>query len=176
MLKASALHGNGRLFQLNICGNYPDSAERRKTFKKIAGYGLAAGGAAIAAPAVGILALNAAGFTAAGVAAGASHLISLRIDIDFAILISGSLAAAVQSAVYGGFTTGLFSVFQSIGATAVVSAGSLIGGGTTLAAGAGILASNGDDDPDDEDSSTDSDNEETGGENPDKDVPPPYKE
>ena len=91
-------------------------------------------------------------------------------------LISGSVAAGVQSAVYGGFTTGIFSVCQSIGATAVVSAGSLIGGATSFAAGAGILARNRNDHPDDEDSSSDSDQDETGGENPDKDAPPPYKQ
>ena len=81
MPKASTLHGNPRLFQLNICGNYSDahSAQRRQTIKTVAGVGLAAGGAGlalggavVAAPAVGVLALNAAGFTAAGVAAGAS--------------------------------------------------------------------------------------------------------
>ncbi len=35
--------------------------------------------------------------------------------------ITGSLAAAIQSVVYGGATGGLFSIFQSIGATAVVA-------------------------------------------------------
>jgi len=74
MPKASTLHGNACRVQLTKCGNYPDahSAQRRKTIKTIAGAGLAVGGVAVAAPAVGILALNAAGFTSGGVAAGAS--------------------------------------------------------------------------------------------------------
>ena len=48
--------------------------------------------------------LSAAGFTAGGVAAG-------------------SVAAAAQSAIYGGFTGGVFSVLQSAGAAGIGLAG-----------------------------------------------------
>ena len=54
----------------------------------------------VAAPVV----LGAAGFTAGGVAAG-------------------SMAAAAQSAIYGGFTGGVFSVLQSAGAAGIGLAG-----------------------------------------------------
>lgn len=74
-----------------------------------ASVGLAVGGSIVLIPALGILALNAIGFTAGGVAAG-------------------SLAAALQSIFYGGATTGLFSILQSVGATAVLPAA-----GTVLA-------------------------------------------
>ena len=53
----------------------------------------------------------------------------------------GSLAAGLQSSVYGGLTTGLFSACQSIGATWVVGSGSIISGIGSLAAGATILGS-----------------------------------
>ena len=59
---------------------------------KIIGGTVGAGVAVAAAP----IALAAAGFTAGGVAAG-------------------SIAAAAQSAIYGGFTTGVFSALQSMG-------------------------------------------------------------
>merc|ERR1712189_12431 len=57
-------------------------------------------------------ALGAVGFTSAGVAAG-------------------SAAAATQSAVYGGATTGLFSVCQSVGAAGLSA---------STAAGAGVAS------------------------------------
>ena len=53
----------------------------------------------------------------------------------------GSIAAGLQSSVYGGLTTGLFSTCQSIGATWVVSSGSIISGIGSLAAGSTILGS-----------------------------------
>ncbi|KAL0564684.1 hypothetical protein V5O48_017357 [Marasmius crinis-equi] len=69
---------------------------------RIAGGGLIAGGSTVLLPNAGIAALNTVGFTSAGVAAN-------------------SLAAGIQSLVYGGATTGLFSVCQSIAATAVAA-------------------------------------------------------
>ncbi|KAL0564683.1 hypothetical protein V5O48_017356 [Marasmius crinis-equi] len=71
-------------------------------FARIAGGGLIAGGSTFLFPNAGIATLNALGFTSAGVAAD-------------------SVAAGVQSFVYGGATTGLFSVCQSIGATTVLA-------------------------------------------------------
>ena len=53
----------------------------------------------------------------------------------------GSIAAGLQSSVYGGLTTGLFSACQSIGATWVVGSGSIISGIGSLVAGATILRS-----------------------------------
>ncbi|PFX11859.1 Tauropine dehydrogenase [Stylophora pistillata] len=67
--------------------------------------------AVVAAPVV----LGAAGFTAGGVAAG-------------------SIAAAAQSAIYGGFTGGVFSILQSAGAAGIGLAGNAAIG----AAGASI--------------------------------------
>jgi hypothetical protein len=68
-----------------------------------------------------------AGFTPSGVAAG-------RFSSRFQILrylnmnYLGSIAAGLQSVVYGGATTGFFSVCQSIGATWVVGSGSILSG------------------------------------------------
>ncbi|KAK7043972.1 hypothetical protein VNI00_008140 [Paramarasmius palmivorus] len=91
---------------------------------KLAGTGLLAGGALAIIPSVGIAVLNAIGFTSSGVAAG-------------------SAAAAIQSAVYGGATGGLFSVCQSIGATAVVAPPVAIGLGIgAVVAGVGCFAYN----------------------------------
>ena len=36
-------------------------------------------------------------------------------------IILGSVAALLQSPIYGGLTTGIFSILQGIGATAVIS-------------------------------------------------------
>jgi hypothetical protein len=81
--------------------------------------------------------------------------------------MSGSLAAGIQSLVYGASTGGLFSIFQSIGATAVVAppvalilGGVAVGTGIALAisgrgnddnTGGGGRNDGGDDDDDDED-------------------------
>ncbi|TFK23716.1 hypothetical protein FA15DRAFT_670184 [Coprinopsis marcescibilis] len=82
--------------------------------------GLVVGGSVVLIPALGILALNAIGFTAGGVAAG-------------------SFAAALQSIFYGSATTGLFSLLQSIGATAVLpAAGTIIA--SVSAVGTGIAS------------------------------------
>jgi len=95
---------------------------------------------------------------------------------------------------YGGLTTGVFSACQSIGATAAVGAGSLIGGATAAATGAGILAINGPNGQgqgqgqgqggggggggDDNDSSSDSDtdhSDHSDSQPSEKDKPPPYQ-
>ncbi|KAF8168549.1 hypothetical protein B0H34DRAFT_793131 [Crassisporium funariophilum] len=102
------------------------------TAATVAGAGLVVAGGAVLVPAIAIAGLNAFGFTAAGVA-------------------GGSAAAGLQSAVFGGFTTGLFSLCQSIGATSVVaSAGSIISAIGITAGGATIIAASQaeDDDPD----------------------------
>ncbi|ESK81715.1 hypothetical protein Moror_5451 [Moniliophthora roreri MCA 2997] len=91
--------------------------------KKLIGGGLVAGGAAVVLPAAGIAALNAIGFTSAGV-------------------LAGSLAAGIQAVFYGGTTGGLFSLCQSIGATAVVAPPLAIGLGIgALVIGAGLARS-----------------------------------
>jgi hypothetical protein len=62
-------------------------------------------------------------------------------DFEFCVIFMiclGSLAAGLQSSVYGGLTTGIFSTCQSIGATGVVGSGSIISG-SLAAAGATIL-------------------------------------
>ncbi|KAJ3548394.1 hypothetical protein NMY22_g1284 [Coprinellus aureogranulatus] len=85
-----------------------------------AGSALMISGSFVIVPALGILALNAIGFTAAGVA-------------------GGSLAAFIQSVFYRGATAGLFSILQSAGATAVLPATGAIAGGVS-AVGAGIAS------------------------------------
>ena len=72
----------------------------------------------VAAPVVAAALLGVIGFTTGGVAAG-------------------SIAAAVQSAVYGGATTGVFAAAQSAGAAGIatttsMSAGALAGAATWL--------------------------------------------
>ncbi|KAJ2912403.1 hypothetical protein MD484_g8010, partial [Candolleomyces efflorescens] len=85
-----------------------------------AGAGLMIGGSFVIIPALGVLALNAIGFTSAGVA-------------------GGSFAAVIQSIFYRGATAGLFSMLQSAGATAVMPAvGSIVG--ATSAIGAGVAS------------------------------------
>ena len=82
--------------------------------KALCGIGVGVGGAIVgivAAP----LVLSAAGFTAGGVAAG-------------------SIAAWAQSVIYGGATTGIFSLLQSAGAAGLGVAGNAVG----AAAGAGL--------------------------------------
>ncbi|KIM47323.1 hypothetical protein M413DRAFT_440764 [Hebeloma cylindrosporum] len=75
----------------------------------------------------------AAGFTAGGVAAG-------------------SLAASIQSAFYGGATTGLFSLLQSVGATAApAAAGTVLSAVGSIVAGTTVLGSGDDDDSDEDD-------------------------
>ena len=73
----------------------------------------------------------------------------------------GSIAAGLQSIVYGGATTGLFSVCQSLGATMVVGSGSVISGIGSLAAGAAILPSSSPK-PETGDSDSESDSESEG--------------
>ncbi|KAK1235618.1 hypothetical protein PQX77_001150 [Marasmius sp. AFHP31] len=92
-----------------------ESKSQNKLIARMTGGGLIAGGSSVLLPSAGIATLNAVGFTSSGVAAG-------------------SLAAGLQSAIYGGATGGLFSICQSIGATAVVA--SPVG----LALGAGAVA------------------------------------
>ncbi|KAL0573364.1 hypothetical protein V5O48_008583 [Marasmius crinis-equi] len=97
------------------------ASRKNKLLARMAGGGLIAGGSSVLLPTAGIATLNAVGFTSSGVAAG-------------------SLAAGIQSLVYGGATTGLFSVCQSIGATAVLASpvGIVLATGA-VAAGAGCF-------------------------------------
>jgi len=118
------------------------------TAAKVAGTGLVVAGGAVLTPLVVVGGLNALGFTAAGVA-------------------SGSIAAGLQSALYGGATTGVFSVCQSIAATGAVPAVvSFLG---SVGAGAAFLGSTGNSDA--------PNNGTSGSENPGsmdgRDAPPP---
>ncbi|KAF5316685.1 hypothetical protein D9619_006722 [Psilocybe cf. subviscida] len=72
-----------------------------KNLSKILSAGLIAGGLSVLIPVLTLAIVNAVGFTAGGV-------------------LAGSLAAANQSAVYGGLTGGVFSTLQSFGAVAVM--------------------------------------------------------
>jgi len=95
-----------------------DLHNRRKAgdeadYLKLAGSRLVMAGTSAVVPSLGILGINAVGFTSSGVAAG-------------------SIAATIQSVFYGASTGGLFSIFQSIGATAVVA--------PPLALGLGVAA------------------------------------
>jgi len=74
-------------------------------------------GAVLVLPAVGVAILGAVGFGSGGVAAG-------------------SLAAFLQSVIYGGATGGVFSVCQSLAATAVVCPLATVAGSELAAAGA----------------------------------------
>ena len=66
--------------------------------------------------------------------------------------ISGSIAAGIQSVFYGGMTTGLFSVCQSVAATAVApSLASVVSAAGSAAAGATLLGSRGGSGPSDND-------------------------
>ena len=79
---------------------------------------LVAGG--VGSVALATTALPALGFTAIGVA-------------------SGSVAAFIQSAFYGGATTGVFSALQSAGAAGLGFSGSLFAGGIGVAGAAGKM-------------------------------------
>ena len=80
--------------------------------------GITAGVGAVAGVAAAPLVLSAAGFTAGGVAAG-------------------SIAAWVQSTVYGGATCGVFSLLQSAGAAGLGLAGNAVAGSVGAAVAAG---------------------------------------
>jgi len=80
-------------------------------------------GLATLLPSLIVLAVNILGFTAGGV-------------------LHGSIAALIQSLVYGGQTAGLFSVLQAFGATAAISPPVVIGIGSILAVvGAALIQS-----------------------------------
>ncbi|KAF4615001.1 hypothetical protein D9613_002467 [Agrocybe pediades] len=79
-------------------------------------------GVVVLVPSLTVAIVNLIGFTADGV-------------------LAGSIAAFVQSLVYGGSTRGLFSILQSFGATATISPVGLAIGGALLVAG-GVLANN----------------------------------
>ncbi|EAU83179.2 hypothetical protein CC1G_07861 [Coprinopsis cinerea okayama7 len=120
------------------------------TFLRAAGTVLAIGGATVLFPAVGILGLNALGFGAGGV-------------------VGGSIAATIQSIFYGGATTGLFSILQSIGATAAApTVGSMIASASAVGAGA-VMVSGSSEEPD-----GDEEEESSGDDSADVQGPPPY--
>ncbi|KAF5361111.1 hypothetical protein D9758_009081 [Tetrapyrgos nigripes] len=101
-----------------------DNDEDARRLRNAVGRSLVAGGGLAVVPSIGVAAVNAIGFTSSGVAAG-------------------SVAAAIQSVFYGGATGGLFSAFQSFGATAVIASPVILGLGAAAAvAGGALLAVN----------------------------------
>lgn len=87
----------------------------------------------IVRPPLIVAGLGALGFGTGGVAAGKNPqrpFLRLYILTRLTIYLNvGSAAATIQSVVYGGATTGLFSICQSIGATGSVgAAGTAISG------------------------------------------------
>ncbi|KDR69310.1 hypothetical protein GALMADRAFT_1352886 [Galerina marginata CBS 339.88] len=85
------------------------------------GGGFMAAGLAVLLPSLAVAVVNALGWSVSGV-------------------VAGSIAAAIQSSLYGAFTTGVFSSLQAFGATAVIaSPAGLAVGGITLVVGAGCL-------------------------------------
>jgi len=57
-----------------------------------------------------------------------------------AISYAGSIAAAIQSSLYGAYTAGAFSGLQAFGATAVIASPAVLAvGGTILVVGAGVI-------------------------------------
>ncbi|EAU93474.1 hypothetical protein CC1G_12068 [Coprinopsis cinerea okayama7 len=96
------------------------AVQTAKEYPKVVGAASAILAANLLAPAVCVGALGAIGFSPAGV-------------------VGGSIAAGVQSSVYGPFTAGAFSVLQSMGATAAPPAVAPIIGGVA-AAGASVAS------------------------------------
>ncbi|KAK7462176.1 hypothetical protein VKT23_007780 [Stygiomarasmius scandens] len=92
--------------------------DRKQTAKLTAGT-LMTVGSTMTLPSIGLAAVNAAGFTSAGVA-------------------PGSVATIVQPVVYGAYTTGTFSALQSVGATAVMASPAVLGIGATLVVIGGV--------------------------------------
>jgi hypothetical protein len=103
-----------------------------------------------------------------------SHSPRFKFCVIFMIYL-GSVAAGLQSSIYGGLTTGLFSTCQSIGATWVVGSGSIISGIGSLAAGASILGSSSGKTKTEDDSDSESEASDLAGSN--RSIsPPPYSE
>ena len=94
------------------------STKSKISKKALCGIGVGIGGAIVGIAAAPLV-LSAAGFTAGGVAAG-------------------SIAASAQSVIYGGATTGIFSLLQSAGAAGLGVAGNAVAGAVGAAAGAGL--------------------------------------
>ena len=82
-----------------------------------------------------VIVVNILGFTVGGVLPG-KYLLPIYTSsswLYFSWYFLGSIAALIQSAIYGGQTAGLFSVFQWFGATAAISSPAVIGAGGTMA-------------------------------------------
>src|ERR1700722_4794972 len=108
------------------------------------GITLCAVGGAIILPAAGTVVLNAIGFSPVGPAAGtySRHSLLAQQIPNQCFYYTGSLAAGIQSSVYGGATTGLFSLAQSATMTAAITPiVPLVAGSTVVGAGVGILRS-----------------------------------
>jgi hypothetical protein len=98
-------------------------------------------GTAVFIPAMTVGMLGIIGFGSGGVAAGQYFSPSRESPPPYAN--AGSVAACLQSAIYGGATGGLFSVFQALGATMVApSLFATFAGFGTAAAGTWIGLTN----------------------------------
>jgi len=67
-----------------------------------------------------------------------TFIYSRHIQLEL-IQFPGSLAAGIQSLIYGGATGGLFPLLQSLGATAVVAPHVVLGIGAALVVIGGVL-------------------------------------
>ena len=101
--------------QVDVDNRSSDNDSSKRSNRLLLGVGVGVG--AVAGIAAAPLVLSAAGFTAGGVAAG-------------------SIAARVQSVVYGGATCGVFSALQSAGAAGL----GLVGNAVAGSVGAGVAA------------------------------------
>ncbi|KAG8914236.1 hypothetical protein FRC01_004164 [Tulasnella sp. 417] len=124
-----------------------EERNRNQWIATIAGGALLTIGAVVVGPALAVGALNLIGFGSAGPVAGENlppnaelGRYDLRLTFDFI----GSIAAGIQSAVYGGAVTSgsIFALCQSaaMGGIAVGSAAEIAAGVAALGAGAGLLA------------------------------------
>ncbi|KAG8894333.1 hypothetical protein FRC00_009083 [Tulasnella sp. 408] len=126
--------------------NHPPQNDHSGTLAMAAGGAFLTVGAVAVGPALALGALNVAGFSSAGPVAGPS-IISLSLsEIKLILEPPGSLAASIQSAVYGGAVTSgsLFALCQSAAMGGItVGATQVAAGITALAAGAGLFGARG---------------------------------
>ena len=62
----------------------------------------------------------------------------IQVGLIYCYILLGSIAALIQSVIFGGQTGGWFSVLQGIGATATISPPVIIIGGTLVVVGASL--------------------------------------
>ena len=104
---------------------------------------LTTAGLAMLLPSLAVALVNLVGFTTTGVVGGALSLQKSNVEVLTITLhysYTGSLAALIQSSVYGGSASGVFSMLQSFGATSAIAPPvALALGGAFLILGAGAV-------------------------------------